>query len=130
MSVVSIGTLQSDNGGEYLLKEFESYLQSRRIHHELSTPYLPAQNGVVKKINQTLMESAHAMMAQTGLAECYWAEAVATAAYLRSRTPKRPLREETTPYERWYGRKPALSHLRVFGSMAYAIYQMLIEKEN
>ena len=66
------------------------------------------------------MESARAMMAQTGLPECYWAEAVATAAYLRNRTPKRPLREETTPYEKWYGRKLDLSHLRVFGSMAYA----------
>ena len=46
-----IGTLRSDNGGEYLSKEFESYLQSRGIHHELSTQYLPAQNGVVKRIN-------------------------------------------------------------------------------
>ena len=33
-----IGTLRSDNGGEYLSKEFESYLKSRGIHHELSAP--------------------------------------------------------------------------------------------
>ena len=30
------------------------------------------------------------------------------------------LREKTTPYEKWYGWKPDLSHLRVFGCMAYA----------
>ena len=30
----SIGTLRSDNGGEYLSKEFESYLKSRGIHYE------------------------------------------------------------------------------------------------
>ena len=46
-----IGTLRSDNGGEYLSKEFESYLKSRGIHHELSAPYSPAQNGVAERIN-------------------------------------------------------------------------------
>lgn len=43
---LSIGCLRSDNGGEYLSKEFESYLLSKGIHHELSAPYSPAQNGV------------------------------------------------------------------------------------
>ena len=66
------------------------------------------------------MESARAMMAQPGLPECYWAEAVTTAAYLRNRTPTRSLMEKTTPYEKWYGRKPNLSHLRMFGCMALA----------
>ena len=62
---LSIGTLRSDNGGEYLSKEFESYLQSRGIHHELLAPYSPAQNGVAERINRTLIVSAHAMMASS-----------------------------------------------------------------
>ena len=66
------------------------------------------------------MESASAMMAQAGLSECYWAKVVATAAYLRNRTATRSMRKKTTPYEKWYGRKPDLSHLRVFDFMAYA----------
>ena len=115
-----IGTLRSDNGGEYLSKEFESYLKSKGIHHELSAPFSPAQNGVAERINRTLMESARAMLAQAGLPERFWAEAVATAAYLRNRATTRALKEKTTPYEKWYGRKPDLSHLRVFGCMAYA----------
>jgi len=115
----SIGTLRTDNGGEYLSREFESYLQSRGIHYELSAPHSPAQNGLAERFNRTLMESAHAMMAQAGLSEHYWAEAVATAAYLRNRVPTRSLKK-TTPYEKWYGRKPDLSHIRVFGCMCYA----------
>jgi len=115
----SIGTLRTDNGGEHLSKEFESYLQSRGIHHELSAPYSPAQNGVAERFNRTLMESARAMMAQAGLSEHYWAEAVATAAYLKNRIPTRSLKK-TTPYEKWYGRKPDLSHIRVFGCLCYA----------
>ena len=114
-----IGTLRSDNGGEYLSKEFEEYLRAKGIHHELSAPYSPAQNGVAERLNRTLMESARTMMAQAGLSEKYWAEAVATAAYLRNRRATRSLKK-MTPYERWYGRKPNLAHLRVFGCVAYA----------
>ena len=39
--------------------------------------------------------------------------------YLRNRVPTRSLKK-TTPYERWYGRKPDLSHIKVFGCMCYA----------
>ena len=43
------------------------------------------------------------MMAQ---AEYFGAEAVATAAYLRNRTPTRALKEKM-PYEKWNGRREA-----------------------
>ena len=115
-----IGTLRSDNGGEYMSREFEAYLNDRGIHHELTAPYSPAQNGVSERANRTLMESARAMMAKAGLPEKYWAEAVSTAAYLKNRVPTRSVAEKKTPYEKWYGRKPNVSHLRVFGCMAYA----------
>ena len=115
-----IGTLRSDNGGEYVSSEFEAYLKSKGIHHELTVPHSPEQNGVAERMNRTLMESARSMIAHAGLPNCYWAEAVATAAYLRNRVPTVAFKEKTTPYEQWYGRKPNLGHLKVFGCMAYA----------
>jgi len=60
-------------------------------------PHTPPR--VDERLNLTLMESAHAMLAQAGLPEKYWAEAVATAAYLRNRTVTRALKEKMTPYE-------------------------------
>ena len=65
----SIGTSRTDNGGEYLSKDFESYLKSKGINHELSAPYSPAQNGVAERFNRTLMESARAIMTQAELPE-------------------------------------------------------------
>ncbi len=60
------------------------------------------------------------MISHAHLSNRFWAEAVATATYLRNRSSTTALEEETTPYERWYGRKPNLEYLRVFGCVAYA----------
>ena len=55
-----IGTLRTDNGGEYSSKEFEYYLKSKGICHELTVSHSPEQNGVAEpeRMNRTLMESA------------------------------------------------------------------------
>ena len=115
----SIGTLRTDNGGEYLSGEFKEYLKSKGIRHELTVPHSPQQNGVAERMNRTLMESARTMIAHAGLPNSYWAEAVATAAYVRNRMPTTAIKNDQTPYELWYGRKPNVSHLRVFGCVAY-----------
>ena len=65
------------------------------------------------------MESARSMIAHAGLSNCYWAEAVATAAYVKNRMPSTAIKDQT-PYEQWYGRKPNVRNLKVFGCIAYA----------
>ena len=46
---------------------------------------------------------------------------ISAAAYVRNCLPTTTLKERETPYKRWYGRKPDVSHFRVFGCiMAYA----------
>ena len=83
-------------------------------------PHCPQQNGVSERMNRTLVESARSMIAHAGLSNIFWAEAISTASYVRNRLPTTALKERETPYERWYGRKPDVSHFRVFGCMAYA----------
>ena len=46
-SGLSIGTLRTDNGGEYVSKEFEEFLKSKGIRHELTVPYSTAQNDML-----------------------------------------------------------------------------------
>ena len=113
-----IGKLRSDNGGEYLSNECHVYTKSKGIHHEFTIPHSPEQNGIAERMNRTLVESARSMIAH---ADGYWAEAVATAAYVRNRMPTAAFRGSITPYQQWYGRKPNISHLKVFGCMAYAL---------
>ena len=68
-------------------------------------------------MNRTLMEAARSMMTHAGLSNAYWAEAVSTAAYLRNRIVTTALKSSETPYLWWYGKKPNLQHIRVFGCM-------------
>lgn len=46
-----------------------------------------------------------------------WAEATYTAVYLKNRTASDTI--GVTPYEKWFGSRPSIGHLRVFGSEAY-----------
>ena len=112
--------LRTDNGGEYMSKDFQAYLTSKGIEHQLTIPHSPQQNGVAERLNRTLMESARAMLSHSNLPNKFWAEAVATAAYLRNRTTTSANEEQLTPFEKWYGHKPNISHLRVFGCAAYS----------
>ena len=111
--------IRSDNGGEYVSKEFEEYLKGEGVKHELTVPKNPEQNGVSERMNRTLVESVRSMLADSKLPKKFWAEALSTATYVRNRSPTKALKNGT-PYEAWTGEKPNVSHFRVFGCAAYA----------
>ena len=57
------------------------------------------------------------MLAGPGLPKRLWAEAMATACYLRNITPS--VDKTKSPYEIWTGHRPSVEHLKVFGCVAY-----------
>ena len=116
---LNVSRLRTDNGGEYTSKEFQEYLKAQGIHHEMTVPHSPQQNGVAERKNRTLVEAARSMLSHAKLPKMFWAEAVATAAYIQNRLPTSVLKGET-PYQRWCGKKPDVSHMKVFGCIAYA----------
>ena len=113
-----IGTLRTDNGGEYTSRELDDYLKKKGIKHETSVSYSPQQNGVAECMNRTLLESARAMVYHAGLSKEFWAEAINTAAFIRNRVVT--VTTGQSPYERWYGKVPDMSQFRVFGCIVYA----------
>lgn len=114
---LNIKCLRTDNGREYLSNEFSNYLKKAGIIHQTSNSYTPQQNGMAERMNRTLMERARCMLINSNLQKQYWAEAVATAAYITNRCPTRAL-SYATPEEIWSGKKPDLRHLKVFGCEA------------
>ncbi|GBP85186.1 Retrovirus-related Pol polyprotein from transposon TNT 1-94 [Eumeta japonica] len=112
-----IKILRSDNGKEFCNKELYNVLAASGIKHQTSTPYTLEQNGLAERMNRTLVERAKCMLFEAKLQKSFWAEAVATAAYVINRSPSRVL-AEVTPYEKWTGKKLNISYLKIFGSKA------------
>ena len=81
-------------------------------------PKTPEQKGVAERLNRTLVETTRSMLLDAKLPHQFWAEAISTATYLRNRSPTSAV-EGATPHQAWYGQKPRVEHLRVFGSAAY-----------
>lgn len=71
--------LQTDNGTEYINREFENYLRTNGIQRRLSVAYCSAQNRIAERKNRTLLEAARCLLIQAGLPTKFWAEAVLTA---------------------------------------------------
>jgi len=69
-------------------------------------------------MNKTLMENERSMLNGVGLGHEFWAEEVDTIWYIFNRSPSLAL-EDKAPHEVWTGKKPSLSHLRVFGCDTY-----------
>ena len=113
-----IKALRSDRGGEFTSKEFQEFCATSGIRRFLTVPRSPQQNGIAERKNRTILDMARSMLKSKHLPKEFWAEAVDTAVYLSNRSPTRSVWGKT-PQEAWNGRKPGISHLRVFGSVAH-----------
>lgn len=111
--------VRSDQGkGEYMNSAFQDFLKQEGILHEVSAPYTPQQNGRSEREIRTIVESARSMLINKNLSKELWAEAVNTAVYVLNRTIS-TLCGDITSFEGWFGRKPEVKHLKVFGCTAY-----------
>ena len=115
----SMVKLRTDNAKEFLSGEFQDYIKQKGIRHELTAPYSPEQNSVVERDNRTVVECARSMLYQKSLPLEFWGEAVNTTVYVLNRIASRTLHGET-PFTKWYGYKPDVSHFKEFGSVCYA----------
>lgn len=113
-----LGTLRTDRGGEFTASSFVEHCAGQGVQRHLTTPYSPQQNGVVERRNQTVLGMARCMLKSMGVPGRFWGEAVTTAVFLLNRAPTRSL-EDMTPYEAWYGTKPAVHFFRTFGCVAH-----------
>ncbi|GKV36117.1 hypothetical protein SLEP1_g44285 [Rubroshorea leprosula] len=116
---LNIKTLRFDNATEYTSHRFQQFLQQHGIHHQLTIPYTPQQNGVSERKNRSILNMARCLLFEKNLPKNCWAEAIYTAVHLQNRLPTKAI-EGKTPFEAWLGNKPAVDHLKVFGCICYA----------
>jgi hypothetical protein len=73
---------------------------------------------VVECHNATIIGTTRSMLKAKGLSNWFWGEAVLDAVYILNRTPTKSI-DGAIPFVVWYGKKPSVHHLRVFGCIPY-----------
>lgn len=113
-----IKAIRTDNGREYVNRDLYSFFKDKGIEPQTTMPYTPEQNGKAERLNRTLINKVLPMLYAADLPLEAWGEAIITANYLRNVSPATG--KTKTPFELFRGYKPDISHLRAFGSIAYA----------
>jgi hypothetical protein len=111
--------IRLDLAGENRVSDMEIWARRRGIQLEYSTTDQHQQNPVAEVFQRITAERLHPTMISSGLPPQLWTEVVRTMAYTIFRSPSKRL-GGMTPYEKFWGRKPDLSHMRVIGCNAWA----------
>ena len=111
-----LGTLFSDNGGEFIaLREF---LSLNGISHLTSPPHTPEHNGLSERKHRHVVETGLTLMTTSSVPKEYWPYAFATAVYLINRMPT-PVLSMVSPFQKLFQQSPNYEKLRVFGSLCF-----------
>src|SRR6267142_651689 len=114
--------LHLDKGLEFLNANLRDWCLSKGIDMQTTAPYSPLQNGVAEHMNCTLVKLAQAMLIAAQLPEFLWEHAITHVAYIRNHAYSHAI-GDSTPYQRWYDRKPTISHLQEFSAPVWVLLQ-------
>ncbi|CAI7735442.1 unnamed protein product [Closterium sp. NIES-53] len=116
-----VKAIRTDQGGEFLSKDFSLWLKKNGIRHSLIMPYSAAMNGIAERANRTITETARGLLIEAGLPYYLWPDAVRSACVAKNRALNHVGAEKWVPYVEWIGRNPKVDMLRVFGCMCMAL---------
>lgn len=109
----------SDNGSEFVNKRFEARLSEWGIEHKKTPAYTKESNGLIERVNLTLMNKVRSMIMDANLPGYLWGEALKAAVFVYNRIPHKGI-DHKTPYELYHnGRKGEIKQLKRWGSLVY-----------
>jgi len=105
-----------DNAKEFLTSAFnENHSTQGTVLQDIPN-YTPELNGTVERNIRTVMNMMRSMLKGAGLPKNLWAEAIIAACYIKNRFTSS---NKSTPHELWFGTKPDVSGLRIYGCTAF-----------
>ena len=121
----SVKRVHTDNGGEYMGKEFQLICKCEGIIHETTPPYTPEHNGVTERHNRTLQEGALTIWHDANLSGRFWVSAIHTVNFIRNWIIHSHF--YTSPYEAFWKSKPKIDWLRTYGSKCWALIPKVMQ---
>nr|GFA38443.1 retrovirus-related Pol polyprotein from transposon TNT 1-94 [Tanacetum cinerariifolium] len=115
-----VRVVRTDKGMEFLNQTLHTYFAVEGIQHQTSVGRTPEQNGVIERLNHTLVEAAQTMLSAAKVPQFFWAEAIVTACFTQNRSLVIP-HHEKTPYHIINEQKPSVKFFHIFGSVCYIV---------
>ncbi|RVX14783.1 Retrovirus-related Pol polyprotein from transposon TNT 1-94 [Vitis vinifera] len=91
----TIHILRSDNGGEYMHRDFKNYFSRHGLIHETTCPQTPQQNEIAERKNRHILETTRAILLGAHVPNHFWIDDVTTAVHLINRMPSKVLKFKT-----------------------------------
>ena len=117
-----IKAFQDDKGSEFMSNKFTNFITKASIAPRHMTRNCPQQNGVAERANRTIVEAITAALAESGLPHSFWVEALTSFIHVWNHlalSSHAARNTSTTPHKLWFGVKPDLAYLHVWGCRTY-----------
>eukprot|EP00965_Chrysotila_dentata_P034923 1162397-Pleurochrysis_carterae.AAC.1 len=115
-----VGTLHSDNAGEFTSRQFTEFLADHCIHSSTCPPHIHQLNRVAEPAIRSDMELARASIVASNAPVSFWDHATLQAVDILNRTTGPP-NTNATAYEMLTGDKPRVMSIMPFGCRAFAV---------
>jgi hypothetical protein len=120
-----VGTFRVDQQTGYTCHKLKNYLSEKGIADQETCTDAHQQNGACENSNKIIPERIRCMLLHSSLPPQLWGEAALNVIVTLNVSGHRSL-NGMTPYEKWNGHKPKVSHLRMFGEPCFP---MIMQKD-
>lgn len=115
----TIKKFRTDGGGEYVSKDFRSYLSDAGILHDPGLPHSPQLNGVAERTNRTISNHVRCSLSSSGLPKTYWVDALRFLSHSLNSIPCHTTAGFVSPCSLTSVRAASLSTCHPFGCEVY-----------
>ena len=118
-----VGSLHTDNAGEFLSRKFTELLDTELVAQTTCPPHVHALNGVAERAISSILTLTRSYLTAGNVAPSHWTHAVEMAVDVLNRTsgPAADGASGPTSYELLTGDKPRVMGIMPFGCRAFAV---------
>ena len=119
LKTILISCLQTDGGSEIVDGATRRWCEENQIAIQVSAPGMSQENGIAEKSNDLLKKMARAIQKSSSFPDNFWLFSMKMAAHILLFSSPKLFGGKQTCYERLFGHKPDISHLKVPGCLAW-----------
>jgi hypothetical protein len=117
---MEIREFHSDNGGEYVEKEYLQQITASGARRSFIVAKCPNHNPIAEGAFWRIFSKIRAFIADSGIPMAHWGKLFYQACYVLNREPRQVGKQIKSPYELVYKRRYNASRIKVPGCLAHA----------